>query len=120
MTKKLEYHKLSPKDKAYWKNEKGDLFVDIELEFGRDLTPAQRTVIMKHFILGFEARGAQEEYSVAMIDILNPHLVKMTVQLLGIPKSRALLALVVQLKDMFPVVRWNSIEYTDLHEKPLD
>ena len=119
MVQKLDYHKLSSDDKAYWKNENGELFVDVELEFGRALTWQELTTVLKHFILCLEAHQAQDEYAVALIDFIDPHLMKMTLHLLDVPRSRALLALVVQLKEKFPVARWNSIKYSDSHSKPM-
>jgi len=113
MSEKLDYHTLSGSGRAHWKNERGDIFEEFEIEFKRELSPQERTEVMRHFVLGFAARNAQHEYCVASLDFTNPSVLKLAIQLIAPNRTGALLALLVQLREMFPVARVGDRVYPD-------
>ncbi len=119
MTEKLDYHILSGSGRAHWRNERGDIFEEFEVEFGRELSPQERTAVMKHFILGFETLKAQDEYAIALLDFLNPSILTLAVQILAISRTRALLALLVRLRGMFSVIRIGDRVYPELDDTSL-
>jgi hypothetical protein len=110
MTKKLDHHIVAG-GMAHWKNEHGDIFEDIEIEFGREISIREKSEVLKDFVLGFEKLEATDEYAVVALDFVESHIFKLTVQILSIGKSRAVLALLVGLREKFPVIRIGNRTY---------
>lgn len=111
MTEKLDYHILPGSGRAHWKNERGDIFEDIEIEFGREISIREKGEVLKHFVLGFENLEATDEYAVVALDFVDSYIFKLTVQILSIGKSRAVLALLVGLREKLPVIRIGNRTY---------
>jgi hypothetical protein len=108
---KLDYLSLPNHSSASWHNEEDIWFTDLEIEFRQRLTPQQKTEVIKHFVNGFEAYQAQHEYCIVYLNWFDDSILTMTFQSLEVSRTRSLFALMVDLRQLFPVARMGNQVY---------
>ena len=66
---------------------------------------------MKHFVLGFAAHEAEQEFCVASLDFTDPAKLRLAIQFLASQRTGALLSLLIELRQLFPVARIGNQVY---------
>lgn len=110
---KLNYQFLARSYGALWQNDTGEYFIDVEIEFARTISLPEKAKIAQHFALGFEQLQAQHEYCLVYLNFFAARILRLTVQQIELGRTRALLALLVQLREMVPVTRIGHRTYDD-------
>ncbi|GEM_PF-2470308 len=88
-----------------WQNldRPGKLFTDLNFNFTRPLHPAERHEAIAHFVEGLSRLEVTNNYAICALNFADPTFLQITLQSLALDRSRALLRLIVEFRQKFPV-----------------
>ncbi len=88
-----------------WQNgdNENEHFTDLNFNFTRPLNPTERQAAIAHFVEGLSRLEVTDNYAICAIDFFEPTFLQITLQSLALDRSRALLRLIVEFRQKFPV-----------------
>lgn len=112
LPKKEEYDRPAHAVAGIWSDTEGNLYKDIEIEFGRNLTIDEKREVIIHFAVGIRTKDTSHEYDIVYVNFFEPRKLYITFRWSTITKERAVFALLVELRQQFPVVKIGNVSYT--------
>lgn len=111
LPEKREYDARPNSSRALWCNSNGEQFEDIEIEFAHALSAEECRAILQFVVYHTMHVIRQREVDLLYFNFFNPKMLGLTFHILSIGRDRTVFALLVALRQHYPVIRIGNSTY---------